>query len=118
MVKAVNLGGRMVSLESNAGTAIIDKRVFKRDLIRDMAKINVEQKDEMLELVEMLQQLAFIMAKQGESIPLDKLLALSDTDYITWLCGFETGTFDRADTINEIVSIWRNQNVPTSEQKN
>lgn len=118
MVKAVNLGGRMVSLESNAGTAIIYKRVFKRDLIRDMAKINVEQKDEMLELVEMLQQLAFIMAKQGESTPLDKLLALSDADYITWLCGFEPGTFDRADTINEIVSIWRNQSIPTSEQKN
>ena len=118
MVKALNLGGRMVSLESNAGTAIIYKRVFKRDLIRDMARINIEQKDEMLELVEMLQQLAFIMAKQGEGIQLDKLLSLTDMDYIKWLCNFEPGTFDRADTINEIVSIWRNQSVPTSEQKN
>ena len=113
MKGTILIGSKNVEMAANAASPFVYKQVFHEDLLLEINKMDMTSPD-----VNVFAQLSFIMAKQGESIPLDKLLALSDTDYITWLCGFEPGTFDRADTINEIVSIWRNQSVPTSEQKN
>lgn len=116
MVKAIDLGGRMVSLQSNAGTALIYKRLFKSDLIKEIANANTD--DERLGVIETLQQLAFVMAKQGEGLSLDKLLSLTEKDYIEWLMSFEPGTFEDVDTIMGLLALWRGQNVVTSESKN
>ena len=115
MNKTLEIGGRELVLQSNAGTALFYKRIFRKDLIQAITKIDEEDN---LEMVDRITELCFIMAKQGEGSGIDKMLALTEKDFFEWLCSFEANAFTDADIIVKVIGIWQNSNDTTSELKN
>jgi hypothetical protein len=115
MNRTLKVGNRELTLESNAGTTLFYKRVFRKDILKIL--INMDE-DDSLETADRLMELCFIMSKQGEGTGISEMLSLTEIDFFEWACSFDTNAFTDADVMKEIVSIWQANNETTSEVKN
>ncbi len=115
MNKTLEIGGRELVLQSNAGTALFYKRVFKKDIINAITKV---QDEEDLEVIDRITELCFIMAKQGEGNGIDKMLALTEKDFFEWVCSFDSSAFMDANIVMQVIAVWQSSNNVTSELKN
>lgn len=96
-------------MSGNAATSIRYKQVFNRDLLVSFAGMNEGGYD-----LDMLKELAFVMAKQADSA---NFMSLTDEDYITWLEQFEE--VDLIGAMQDIVALWldNTKNAVTSKKK-
>lgn len=117
MVNIIRIGNKDTKLMSNAGTAFFYKSCFGGDILRDLNK-NIKDDDES-KVVELSQQLAYIMSRQAEGLTMKELRSkLSNDDYIEWLCDFEASAFYDGETVGSIITAWRGNLSTTGEAKN
>lgn len=114
MVKDIIIGDRHVRLKSTAGTALFYKRTFRKELLKEIVDANIED----LGVIDTVQKLAFIMAKQADGTPTQEMLALTDIDYISWLDEFNAEAFQNADTIFAILGVWNTSITSSVSEKN
>ena len=124
--------GKEIRLKATAGTDIFYKRLFHKDILKqlggllalsaeDQQESEEQKKARILEQssrLEVFQELAFIMAKQGEGTSLDQMLNLTERDYIGWLDELPVDAFHDKDFLQEIVQTYRNNQRTYSQPKN
>lgn len=113
MKSVISIGQREVAVESNAATAIRYKQIFRRDLLKDIAKLeNVEDADK-LDAIEYTSKLAYVMNMQNRK----EIPTASEDSYITWMEEFEEADFQNPVTITSILNVWNRNITTTSELK-
>lgn len=117
MNKTLKVGNRELTLESNAGTALFYKRIFRKDIIKIISGISDED-DSVINMSDLSMELCFVMSKQGEGIGISSMLSLTYNDYVEWVCLFSSDAFMNVDVITQIMEIWQENNETTSEVKN
>lgn len=118
MRKTLTIGEKEIVLASNAATAILYKQTFHEDLLKTVTNLSTASGD-VLDAVEKIQRLAFIMSKQAEGKPFSALSKeLTEDSFIEWLCGFEESDFQEPKTLLEIIGIWNKNFQSSSESKN
>ena len=120
MRRTIELKNGAVTLESNAATPLIAKRIFKIDYFSFL-----DGDETVGDKTTAVMKLAFVMAKQAEvaakfsgtSERLNALFQLKDDDFLAWSSEFE---FD--EMLNTIVptaiEVWTGSNATNSEPKN
>jgi len=99
MYKEIKVGDKQVPMLANAATPIRFKQVFGKNLLKYF--IGEEPQEEM---VAMASELAYILAKAGESADMNKL---GIDDYIEWLEQFDAMAFVNIDVVSEIMSLYQ-----------
>ena len=118
MRKIINIGENEVALASNAATAILYKQTFHEDLLKSVSNLSATSGD-VLEAVEKIQKLAFIMAKQAEGTPFSVLSKeLTEDGFMEWLCDFEESDFMDPDALIGVLGVWNKNFQSASEAKN
>lgn len=110
MFKELKIGAKKVSFLSNGVTPLFYKQIFKGDLLKSL---NTGEQFEIAS--DKIPELAFIMAKQAESITPADMMKLSINEYIEWLSQFEP--LDLTMCGSEIVGVYLSDSVPTEEPK-
>ena len=106
MRSVIRIGQREVAVESNAATAIRYKQIFKRELLKDLAKLeNVEDVDK-LDAIEYTSKLAYVMNMQNRK----EIKEASEEGYIAWMEEFEEADFQDPAAITSILNVW-NRNI-------
>ena len=109
MRSVIRIGQREVAVESNAATAIRYKQIFKRELLKDLAKLeNVEDVDK-LDAIEYTSKLAYVMNMQNRK----EIKEASEEGYIAWMEEFEEADFQNPAAITSILNVW-NRNITTT----
>lgn len=116
MNKTLKVGNRELTLESNAGTALFYKRIFRKDIIKIIS--GMSEDDSVIDMSDLSMELCFVMSKQGEGIGISSMLSLTYNDYVEWVCSFSSDAFMNVDVITQIMEIWQGNNETTSEVKN
>lgn len=114
MKKIVAIGETQVQLVSNAATAIRYKQIFKRDLLKDLGRLDGKENIDQLDAINYVTQLAYVMNMQAQNL----VKTASEDNYIEWLENFEEYDFQNEDTIMEILGVWNRNLTTTGEQKN
>lgn len=107
MRKTVNIGGKDTELVANAASPYLYKMIFKEDFLK---RLQDNEPD-----LEIVQKMAFVMAKQAEITNMTKLAELSTGDYLEWLLQFEP--MDILTASEEIMKIYLGQTKGTSVPK-
>lgn len=96
MTGAVKLGDRSITFCGNAATPIRYKQVFHKDLLMSFKSMSAEDFD-----VDMITQLAYIMAMQAEGADFK---TISFDDFIDWVSQFEQN--DVLEASPDIINLW------------
>ena len=107
MRKPVQIGSKNTELVANAASPYLYEMIFKEDFLKKL-----QDKDPDLEIV---QKMAFVMAKQGEMTSMTQLAELSVDDYLEWLLQFEP--MDILTASEEIMKLYLGQTKGTSVPK-
>ena len=109
MRRDIKVGTKTLTLEINALTPILYRKVFKTDFIREMQAIRSGKNSE--GLAEFFPKVAFIGFSQNEYN-----YKMTEEDFYKWLSDF--GSLDFMNAAPDILSLIVNQEESTSKQKN
>ncbi len=113
MEKVIKIGGKLVKLKATAATPHKYRAMFRRDILSDMSQlinsfssaksdgVNLSFAD-----LEIFENIAFVMAKQGGS---------NAADIDEWLDGFEI--FDIYTVLPQILEMWNLETETLTESK-
>lgn len=104
---------RTVGLKAHAGIPIRYRNIFHKDLMRDITKYFADGDDALGGILDMVSQLAFVMAMSAEGKDMSILTA---EDFITWVEQFSSDTF--TEKSGEIISIYFGSAESDSKPKN
>lgn len=107
---------RTVGLKAHAGIPIRYRNLFHKDLMRDITKYiadGAETDDALGGILDMVPQLAFVMAMSAEGRDMSTLKV---EDFITWVEQFSSDTF--TEKSGEIISIYFGSAESDSKPKN
>lgn len=95
MKKTVNISGKSILMEANGGTLREYRKIFQRDFLSDLFKLEKQVKEKNIESIEVFENIAWILAyKANPNIPpIDE-----------WLEQFD-GMFDIAVAMKDISSL-------------
>lgn len=96
MQKEIKIGGTTIPMRATAATAIRYRQVFGKDLIVELAREKAEAEN-----LEIIQKLAFIMAKAAEGADMN---TLSVRMYIDWLD--ERDYMDLVDALPDVIGLY------------
>lgn len=113
MKSVIRIGNREVAVESNAATGIRYKQIFKRELLKDLAKLENVDDMEKLDAVEYTSKLAYVMHMQNRK----EVKEASEEGYIDWMEEFEEVDFQDPATIISILNVWNRNITTTSDLK-
>lgn len=105
-----------IAFEANALFPHAMREIFGINVFEKLQGIdikNVKASDEMIELVS---EMAFVMAKSAETQKARELLGLNRDAYYEWLMQFEA--FDLIDAASEIMDVYMSSKKNLSEAKN
>lgn len=105
MEKTINIGGKETRLVANGATPRIYRALFKKDVFSDMQHAVTE--DGGINSVEVFENLAFVMAKQG---------GLEGYSVDEWLASFD-GPTAIVETVPEIMALWLDTTATEVESK-
>lgn len=97
----IKAGEKEIPMLASAATPKFFWEFFHKDLIGSLNKTNVTDE----EIVGLIPELAFIMAKNAEGSDMFKL---TQADYYSWLEGFEPFDLIGVDTAMEILKLYSN----------
>lgn len=108
MYTTMELGGKRIELTSNAATPRLFQKIFRKDLLKSFANLNIEEgSTETLDALDLIQGLAFVMSLQSQGKPFREIYTkTTDLDYLDWLEQFEDDDFKDPDKLREIVATW------------
>lgn len=120
MKTEIKIGGKDVTLLSNALTPFVYTEIFHKDFMRvlmsfrtfDIKPANDYTDDELafvLQRAGTFSEIAFIMAQQANGKTAAELVVLTRVDYLEWLTNFESNAFLEPDVILTILSAWQGQ---------
>lgn len=94
MKKDIKIGNETVEMSASALTPFTYKKLFGRDIIKDMQKIQADAKNGDLD-PEIVVMLVYVMAKEANKDlpPMEE-----------WLSGF--GLFDVYESFNDAITLW------------
>ena len=113
MRSVIRIGQREVAVESNAATAIRYKQIFKRELLKDLAKLEDVEDVDKLDAIEYTSKLAYVMNMQNRK----EIKEASEEGYIAWMEEFEEADFQDPAAITSILNVWNRNITTTSELK-
>lgn len=107
MEKIINVGGKDIKFKATAKTPLLYRTFLKRDIFKDIGKMQsnfrkIQEGDEEdvaqieTETVNILQMIAYVMAKQADS----KITS----DYDEWIDQFDMFAF--YPVLNDILGLW------------
>jgi len=105
MRKTLTVRDKEITFESSAITAIVYKKVFGEDLFSILGSDGT-QASVAINILDKVQQLAFIMAKQAEGMDIKGLIKLNELDYLFWLNDFEYTDMRSDEFVADLLSIW------------
>lgn len=117
-----------MELRASAGTPILYREMFKKDLIktvlnfRKYIKESEEETEQALEngdqfeLLDFLKQLAFIMNLEATVPSTELFKKLTFDNYLAFLCSYDDKIF--TSNTGSIMATWSGSNVGMSESKN
>ena len=106
MEKNVIIDGQSIKFKATAGTPRVYRQAFGRDIYLDFTSLydNLKSNEELsVESLEIFENVAFIMAMQGDGVAVTRETAPSLID--EWLDRFDT--FSIYKIIPEIMDLWR-----------
>lgn len=104
----VIIGTHSVEMVANALTPVLFKRVFRKDLLLETQKQDLD--------LTLFQELGYVMAMQGTEMTAKELSnAVTYDGYLEWLEQYEA--LDIMSAVNEIFTLYSTQNVSTSKAK-
>lgn len=106
MEKTIKIDEKDVRLKANAMTAIIYRREFQKDLFSELS--HIDPKNTTVESMEIIYELAYVMAKQGDSS--------IHGSFEQWLDSFEV--FPIEEVGSEVLALWQKSNTGLSKSKN
>lgn len=106
MEKNILIDGKNVRLKANALTAIVYRREFQKDLFDELT--HIDPKKMTGEGIRTIYELAYVMAKQGDS-------SIHDS-FEQWLDSFEV--FPIEEVGSEVLALWQKSNTGLSKSKN
>lgn len=115
-LKLAEGGERTVGLKAHAAIPIRYKNIFHKDLLRDLTKFmygSADGEDSIGEVLDMIPQLTFVMAKSAEGADMSTLTV---ENYITWLEQFSSDAF--TEKSGEIINIYFGSTESDSKPKN
>lgn len=118
MRNVVRIGDRQVEMLGNAATALLYKQTFREDLLRAVASLSGAKEEDLIQAIEKLQKLAFIMNQQATKEFKNIVNKLTEEDFILWLSDFEETDFQDPQTFAAILSTWNKNLSGSSESKN
>ena len=107
MQKEIKIGEQMVPMRATAATAYRYRQTFHGDLLTELAKKKPEQEN-----VELIQRLAFIMAKSAEDANMN---TLNEDAYIDWLEQYET--VELIEALPQVIGLYMASKGSTSKAK-
>ena len=117
MKKTVILeSGKEITLECNAASPIIHKRLWGDNLMTGFQNIKTNETDELLEFME---RVVYTFAKTGELGTREVLkIENKEEDFIDFLSQFEVLELAAGDMLNAILEMWGANTETSSEPKN
>ena len=106
MIKTVNIEGKEVPMKASALLPRLYRAKFGRDMIADITKLKKTYKDSENFSFEVLENLAYMMAKHADKDNVPE--SVED-----WLDQFET-TFSLYQALPQIFEVWNNNSKTTS----
>lgn len=103
----ITINGVEYKFRTSAATTIIYKQKFGKDLIRGFSKLETDT-DDSSDSIEMLSELAYVMACQAKA---------TELDFVSWLEQFTTMQLFQ-EILPPIARLWRESNRTTSTPKN
>lgn len=108
MTEIINIDGRDIKFRATGSTLRRYRDEFNRDLFEDFNKLTTQ--DVSGEAMEIMQNLAFIMAEQGDDSG-EMPDSIDD-----WLDSFDSFPFN--EVAPKIVQLWQKSNITTVQPKN
>lgn len=117
MKKTVILeSGKEITLECNAASPIIHKRLWGDNLMTGFQNIKTNETDELYEFME---HVVYTFAKTAELGTREVLkIENKEEDFIDFLSQFEVLELAAGDMLNAILEMWRANTETSSEPKN
>lgn len=110
MRKDVEIGGKTVTLEANAATPYRYRMIFHKDLLTLLSTARADDAT----TIDIMSELAFVMAKQAEKADMSKL---TEGMFLEWLEGFEPEAFISEEVVVQVLSVYNKNAVATSTTK-
>lgn len=118
MRNVIQIGDKEVEMLGNAATALLYKQAFHEDLLRAVASLSGAKEEDLIQAIEKLQKLAFIMNQQATKEFKDIVNKLTEEDFILWLSDFEENDFQEPSCFSAILGTWNRNLMGSSESKN
>lgn len=108
--------GREITLECNAASPVIHKRLWGENLMTGFQNINTEETDELLNFME---HVVFTFAKTAE-YGVQEVLKIEnkETDFIYFLSQFDILELATGEVLDTILEMWGVNTETSSEPKN
>lgn len=107
----ITIGDKQIEMVANGRTPHLYYRVFRRDFLSEMQKLDKEQEQNL----EIFSEIAFIMAMQAQKSGAELINSLKYDDFEEWLEQFEAMDLFLHST--EIIGFYQGQAQPSSVSK-
>lgn len=111
MFQVVKIGDKEVPMLAMASVDILYKQIFKKDAIKIQANPEVDSGD----IIDLMLEMGFVMAKNAEFKDRKKMLKLNEDAYLDWLDGFERN--ELLEALEDIRATYEGQKISTSKEK-
>lgn len=120
MKKTITIGSgesaKDVTFEATALFPHAMREIFHVNVFEKFQGLNIDNITASDEMVDLISQMAFVLAKTPEAKTARDLMGLTMDDYYEWLCQFDT--FDLLDSASEIMDVYLGSKRNLSESKN
>lgn len=89
MKKTIEIDGKKIEFEATGTIDICIRKLFNRDLMSSLTKVN---KDDSSEVSELTYEMAFVMNKRADLGSWKKVCELTEDDYYDWLDQFSSNS--------------------------
>lgn len=116
MKRTVTIGEKNIELEAVATISLIMKRLFKVNTFSEFEKLGEAKSGMIDESMDLIMELAFVMAKQAECKDIKTMLSLTEEDYFEWLMQFDA--LDFVDPAKDIINVYLGSKSSEATAKN
>ena len=118
MVKTIKIGDKEVKMRASALIPLLYRNKFNRDIYKDLTSLvdDINSKNPDIENMQIVERLAYLMAKQGDNDETGKHLGNIPDTIEEWLDTFDD-VFAIYEASGEILSLWGNSKQSIAESK-
>ena len=115
MYRTVKIGGKDVPMMSTAATDFFYRQIFHADPTRIQYSLGEDENENEIIMLDFLQKMGFVMAKNAEISAVSEMVKLSEADFYEWLIQFDRAEY--LDALADIRCVYEGQDVTEIESK-